>query len=482
MPDQSTPMRARVSPDPRVVVVDGYACTLCVKRGHVIVKTGKTERVISRLDAAKTRDGVARIIILSRVGTVSMEVMRWAAALDVSIVQVSRDGSISFCSPGSFSSDGRIIRQQVLAGAGMSNERCGLELTRELLLGKMRGQHEIMTEMFHDDDPGFDRRLEDVGTAKTLRGMVAAEGNAAGAYWRLWKDRVFVPWETNAMRYLPKHWARFNGRATVATVANGYSNTTNRNAVDFVGAALNYGYKIAETEAMYACHAIGLHPGIGVQHGVHDGMPGMALDLIEPLRPIVDRVVLSYLDYGNGVPLDDTGKPARLSRRSVYELEDGTCQLSSPMTTQLATAVSMAVAANAMRYAELAVRTLAPGVNTGMRAPRDARLKNRPDAAGNLALDITAADLVPDRVWDSVAQFLPVRHVSGIPVDERTVLAGVIAHEIYGAVWSSVEVLGVDFRTCRSRLARWEETGIWPKIRAEVTRPGVSQAVSTPGI
>jgi CRISP-associated protein Cas1 len=481
MSDQSTAARARVSPDPRVVVVDGYACTLCVKHGHVIVKTGKTEQVVSRMDAAKTRDGIARIVILSRVGTVSMEVMRWAAALDVSITQVARNGSVLFSSPGAMSSDARIIRQQVLSGEGMPGEARGIALTRELLTAKMRGQHEIMTGLFRIDDPVFGRWMEKLSSARTMRGLLAAEGNAANAYWRLWKERVFVPWGRDAIKRVPDHWKRFGNRASITTIGNGYSNHSNRNAVDFVNACLNFSYKIAETEALYTCHIMGLHPGIGVQHGTHDGMPGAALDLLEPLRPIVDRTVLSYLDYGNGIPFDDTGKPAYISRDSAYESDDGTCQLSQPMTTRLATAVSMAVAPHAMRYAELAVRTLAPGVNTGMKAPSDARLRKRPVVSGALAPGITPSDLIPDSVWDAVSPFIPVRHTSGVPVDERTVLAGIVAREIYGASWSSVRALGVADATCQSRLTLWKKTGVWDKIRAEVTRPGVSQPADATG-
>lgn len=476
---QATPVRARVSPDHRVVVIDqDYDFNLCVRRGHVVVKSGGHERVISRMDAAKVRDGVARIIILSHVGTVSVEVMRWAQALDIPVTQISRDGSIGFCSPGSLSSDGRIIRHQVLAGEGMPYEHRGQVLTRELLLAKMRGQHDIVTGMFGIEDLGYERWLENIRSADTTRGMLAAEGNTAAAYWRLWKDRVFVPWELDALRYIPAHWSRFNGRATVATVANGYSNTSNRCATDFLNACLNYGYKVAETEAMYACHILGLHPGIGVQHGTHDGKPGMALDILEPLRPIVDRTVLSYLDYGRGIPFDDTGKPAYISKDCAYELTDGTCRLFPPMTTRLATAVSMAVAPDAMRFAELAVRTLAPGVNTGMKAPRDARLRKRPGVPGVLAPGITTPDLVPDAIWDAVAPYIPLRHASGITVDERTVLAGIVAHDLYGASWPSVEVLGIDARTCQSRLAFWEKSGVWPKIRGEITRPGISQRSS----
>jgi CRISPR-associated endonuclease Cas1 len=469
------PTRACVSPDPRVLVIDDYDFTLTVRRGHVVVRSGGNDRVISRLEAAKTRNGIARIIILAHVGTVSMEVIRWAAALDIAIFQVSRDGTIGFISPGASSSDARIIRQQVLAQPGMPGEHLGLELTRKLLTAKLQGQRDIIRDLFRTDTTAIERQISAVTAAGDLRGMLAAEGNAAMPYWKTWQDHVFVPWDVEAMRYIPGHWSRFGGRAGINTVANGYSNTSNRNAVDFTSACLNYAYKICETEAMYACHILGLHPGIGIGHGTHDGKPGMALDIIEPLRPIADRVVLSYLDYGSGIPLGDDGKPAYISKECAYELDNGTCRLFPPMTTRLATAVSMAVAGEAMRYAEQAVKAIAPGTNAMLNAPKDVRLRNRPVTAGKLSPDITPADLIPGHVREYVSALLPVRVTSGVPVDTWTVLAGIIAHDVYGASWQSVEVLGIDSRTCRARLAQWEETGVWPKIRAEITRPGVSQ-------
>lgn len=477
MPEQSTPTpRARVSADPRIVIVDGYGISLAVSRGHLVIKDGigryRQERRFSRLDA-KSRDGIARLIIMAETGFISLEVIKWCKSLGIAISQVSFDGSIGVVSPGARSSDARIVKQQVLAGEGMPNENRGLTLTRALLTEKLTGQRNIARDMFHADTPVIDAQIESLAKAGSLRLMLATEGNTAIPYWRLWKDRVFVPWELDALRYIPGHWARFGSRSGTKTIANGYSSTSNRDATNFINACLNYGYKIAETEALYACHILGLHPGLGVGHGIHDGKPGMALDIVEPLRPIVDRTVLSYLDYGNGIPFDDTGNPAYIGQDNAMELADGTCRLLAPMTSRLATAVSMAVAAEAVRYAELAIKILAPNVRKGS-IPRDTRTGLRIAPGGKLAADITVTDLIPDAVWNAVYPFIPVRHASGITVDERSVLAGIVAHEIYGVSWPGVEVLAVDCRTCQSRLTLWEKTGVWTKIRGVVTRPGVS--------
>lgn len=366
------PQNARVSPDPRVMIIDDYAFTLCVRRGHVICKANGSERVISRLNAAKTRDGIARIIILSHVGTVSMEVLRWASALDVTICQVSRDGSVGFISPGATSQDARIAVRQVTAGTGMPDEKRGIELARNLIGGKIAGQHENMTDILKVDIAPVT-----LDSVHDVRRMLSLEGSIAVKYWNAWRGRVYAPWEPSALKYVPGHWSQFNGRATIRTVGNGYSASSNRQATDFINACLNYAYRIAETEAMHACHVFGLHPGIGIMHGTHNGKQGMALDLLEPLRPITDRVVLSYMDCGNGIPFGDDGKPAYISEKCAVELEDGTCRLFPPMTDRLATAVSMAVAPYAMQYAATVVKLLAPDISVMKRVPRDMRIKLR---------------------------------------------------------------------------------------------------------
>jgi CRISP-associated protein Cas1 len=476
MSEQGTPMRARVSPDPRVVVIDSYDFNLCVRRGHVVVRSGNTERVISRMDAAKTRDGVARIIILSHVGTVSMEVLRWASALDVGIYQVSRDGTIGFCTPGIVTSDARMYKQQVLAQSGMPAERAGLEIVRELLTAKIAGQLEVLRLTGQDSS-----RIADCITmmagSRDIRSMLSVEGNAAIAYWKAWERTVFVPWEPSAMKVLPVHWNTFNGRTGIVNRGNGYTESSNRNATDFVNACLNYAYKICETEAMYACHATGLHPALGLSHGaIHEGKPAMALDIMEPLRPIADRVVLSYLDHGNGIPFSEDGKPAYLEKQCAYELENGTCRLFPPMITRLAAAVSMAVAPHAMRWAENVTRNLAATAHISIVSPLDPRLRERADRK-ELDASSTPNDVIPDGMWERVRSLIPeIPPGVGRRSDPRAILAGIVAHEIYGIAWPKVATgFHLDWRTCRRRLADWQTVGAWEPIRNEITRPGVSR-------
>ena len=66
---------------------------------------------------------------------------------------------------------------------------------------------------------------------------------------------------------------------------------------DEVNAMLSFAYALLSHDVRSACEAAGLDAAVGCLHRDRPGRPGLALDLMEELRPIVaDRVVLSLLN------------------------------------------------------------------------------------------------------------------------------------------------------------------------------------------
>ena len=57
---------------------------------------------------------------------------------------------------------------------------------------------------------------------------------------------------------------------------------------------LNYGYALMISLVHRKIVAIGLDPSIGIAHRRHTNQIPLIYDLIEPLRPIVDRQILSF--------------------------------------------------------------------------------------------------------------------------------------------------------------------------------------------
>ena len=98
----------------------------------------------------------------------------------------------------------------------------------------------------------------------------------------------------------------------------------NRKAERPVNGILNHLYSLAEAEAVLACQAVGLDPGLGLIHNDARGRQSLALDLIEPVRPLVDSFALDLLEQ-------HTFRKAEFTESS-----DGHCRLKAPLTHDLA--------------------------------------------------------------------------------------------------------------------------------------------------
>ena len=83
---------------------------------------------------------------------------------------------------------------------------------------------------------------------------------------------------------------------------------------DGPNALLNYGYAVLRAAVARAICASGLHPSLGLHHCNRYDPFCLADDLMEPFRPIVDRVVVSIVrERGLGAPLDRESKTDILS-------------------------------------------------------------------------------------------------------------------------------------------------------------------------
>jgi CRISPR-associated protein Cas1 len=68
---------------------------------------------------------------------------------------------------------------------------------------------------------------------------------------------------------------------------------------DPVNALLSLGYSLLTKDLTVACYAVGFDPYIGFYHQPRFARPALALDLMEPFRPlVVDSAVLSALNTG----------------------------------------------------------------------------------------------------------------------------------------------------------------------------------------
>lgn len=155
--------------------------------------------------------------------------------------------------------------------------------------------------------------------------------NAAEVLWRFRKNHpAFECLE--AIRGIRKMIARLDGCADLATVRGcegmaarlyfevfggmllknfEFQGRTKQPPRDPVNALLSYGYTILGRRMAAMLEWAGLDPYFGFLHELQPGRPSLALDLIEPLRPVfVDRLVLNVVNREQITPSDfETAEP-----------------------------------------------------------------------------------------------------------------------------------------------------------------------------
>jgi hypothetical protein len=158
----------------------------------------------------------------------------------------------------------------------------------------------------------FRTRLDN---ADNLDGVRTLEAHAAVAYWNGWRD-VPILWPKSDLRRIPDHWRAFGTRASPLTGGP-------RLAVNPANALLNFVFAICESEARLALAILGLDPGIGFLHLPRANRDSLAFDIMEPVRPEVERWLYQWL----------SAEPLR--RADFFETATGNCRLMSDLCVRL---------------------------------------------------------------------------------------------------------------------------------------------------
>jgi CRISPR-associated protein Cas1 len=300
-----------------VCIVDGFGCRIAVERGALEVHDGVgPHRRTRRYDRAT--HGLRRVVILNAGGMVSLDALRWCQALGVGVLVLGPDGTTQLASTPRVTDDARLRRTQAFA----TDEPYGLDIGRWLIARKLVGQGALVLRRFGDEEAAetiADLALS-VEAGASIDEIRQLEASAAALYFGAWSGRpeCAPSFAARDRRRIPPHWSRYEGRRSVLASA-----TSNRKAERPVNALLNYVYALLEAEAILACQAVGLDPGLGIVHADAKSRQSLALDLMEPVRPEVDGLVLDMIER-------------RTFRKAEFtETSDGHVRLRSPLTHEL---------------------------------------------------------------------------------------------------------------------------------------------------
>jgi CRISPR-associated protein Cas1 len=161
-----------------------------------------------------------------------------------------------------------------------------LSLARVLVAGKIRNQRTMLQRNhIEPKKPSLDlmrAMAERAERAENLESLLGIEGTAARAYFEDFAGMIKPGDDSEA----PASGFSFD-----------FEGRNRRPPRDPVNALLSLAYSMLAKDLTIACYAVGFDPYMGFYHQLRHGRPALALDLMEPFRPLIaDSAVLSAVN------------------------------------------------------------------------------------------------------------------------------------------------------------------------------------------
>ena len=219
------------------------------------VPTGPLERVYLRGDVRLSAGLVGRL-----------------GALGIGIVILSgRRAQPSIMLPRPHN-DARIRVAQLEAAR---SDEMALSVAQRLVRGKITAQHDLLVEIRNHRPDLASPLLAPVEALGRMRGHAPHKGSLA---------ELRGLEGAAAARFFEAYVRAFPDSI-------GFSGRNRRPPRDPANAALSLAYTLLHAEAVLAAWGHGFDPHVGFLHGIDFGRESLACDLVEPLRPLIDRFV-----------------------------------------------------------------------------------------------------------------------------------------------------------------------------------------------
>ena len=224
----------------------------------------------------------SRIILHNSKASLSTDAMAWLAKQGITLVNVDYSGKTMSLVGGM----GERGREHALAQVQASQDpQTRMKIARLLISEKTREQYRTLAETLGIREPYLQRTLKEIERAIDTEELLQIEGRAASAYFRHFK-KVKIRWMKTKRFPVPESWYEMGSRAALSS---------NRNARHPANAMLNYAYRVLESSMLIAVTSLGLDPYIGFLHANRRGRTSLVYDLMEPLRPLVDRKLIEMI-------------------------------------------------------------------------------------------------------------------------------------------------------------------------------------------
>lgn len=316
------------------LVLTGHGLSIRVDKSCLLIRVGNTHYPAEKRELRFFRgslDVPPRIVLVDGSGNISIDAIDWMAEQSISLVRISYDGSnASVLSPNGFAADPKRVAWQ---RETRDDPKRQLKFAVSTIERKLKASIETLSD-FIPESLARDKAiaaakscLVEIKSSPNLSAMLGIEGKAAQYYWRAWQG-VTLNWKAKSRYPIPEEWRHFKSRSSVLNSGK----LKNLRASNPVNAMLNYAYAVLLTDVRIRAIADSYDPMLGILHDQkakkRDLTPSFALDLMEPLRPVVDRAVLKLVRQ-------ETFTGADFVLQS-----DGVCRLSPNLATLVSAQVS----------------------------------------------------------------------------------------------------------------------------------------------
>lgn len=309
--------------EPGPLILTGHGVKLSLDRGTLLVQNGFSHYPQERKQwhfFPGDRNLPSRIVVLDGAGGLSFQVLSWLSAQSVPLIQVDWQGNILNVA----GDQGRAVDLKLATSqrAAHENGHAG-RIAVQLVRSKIANAIETLRTSFPKGPASelaitaIEKVQTSLQTASGLSGdrLRGIEGGVGYAYFRAWNS-VPIRWKGTSRRPIPDDWRRIGWRRS-------HISNRNRNAHHPVNAMLNYAYGILENEVRMHLVGAGFDLSIGVLHTSYERQQPLVYDLMEPLRPIVDRAILSIVQVHTFTPGDFT------------LLDSGVCRVNPRLATSV---------------------------------------------------------------------------------------------------------------------------------------------------
>ena len=283
LPDELHYLRTQQTPPRPLAVGQVAALPLYVQaRGAKVAKVGETLEIsVDDVKAASARlIDISQVVLQGGVYLTS-PALHELMAREIPVTWLSHGGWFLGHTVGLGHKNVELRTAQFRAS--FDERRC-LGLARNIVAAKIRNQRTLLRRNWKRDampDELLSQFRHDIDAAERARDLpqlLGMEGNAAARYFRHFREMLSA--EGDAMPF-------------------DFERRTRRPPADPVNALLSYSYSMLARSMAVTLTAVGFDSYRGFYHQSRYGRPALALDLMEPFRPLIaDSTVLMVLNNG----------------------------------------------------------------------------------------------------------------------------------------------------------------------------------------